>query len=160
MSEIASTENLYRRIPFGRNWCCFANGKWRASSQAFGDRDRRTSVDRASIRAILRPAGLAWTQETADNGVAELITGDVRSIKIIAEPPKSAKVEHAVEVYPRPIEGQPGERDNPAHAQIEPQPDWATTSAFRRLQERLALMAEMRILPRCVRPAGDEFGLL
>ncbi len=105
---------------------------------------------------------MTWTQEEPSNGISSLKTEEVRSIKITSKPEKGDKVEHAMDVYPRPIKADPEAkvRENPAHAQIEPTPDWATKNAFRKLQEALAQRADVKILPRCKREPGDESGVL
>jgi len=146
--KIPDAEILQRRLQPDRKHCVFADGKWRASTQAFGDRGGKPSVDQAS----LCPTGLAWTQDgDPRNGVAVVLTGSVRLIKITAEAEGKRRVEHAVDVHSRPIKDVPNLPDNEAHAQIEPQPEWATGNAFRKLLERLSRLAEVKIRPACVR---------
>ena len=45
------------------------------------------------------------------------------------------KFKYKIDVVPRPLP------DNEAHAQIEPSPEYETKSVFRRLRERLAIIA-------------------
>jgi hypothetical protein len=107
------------------------------SSQAFSDRSHRMSVD----RAMMRDNQPERTCKQPNAGVAQVITGDVRHIGPLAvSDSHGAKVGDAqVDVEHRPIENDPDEPDNPAHAEIFVDPD--STSRYRRVIEKLALLA-------------------
>jgi hypothetical protein len=153
MSRVPDEERLHRRLLPDRRHCVFADGKFRASASAFDDRGGQVSVNLASMCG----EGPTWTQGgDLRNGVAVLVTGSVREIKTVGEPPKKAKVEHSVDVFPRPIKDHETLPDNPAHAQIEPAPVWSTPGAFRRLKEALSQRAEILVPPACVRPPETE----
>jgi hypothetical protein len=112
-----------------------SDGRLRIGSQAFRDREKKPSVDRAK----LCNNDPTYTQFDESDGVISLVTGDVRQIKGITYTLQSGSgnniIEYDIDVIYRPIS------DNPAHAQIEPSPEFLKSSTFKKLQERLALLA-------------------
>ncbi len=139
MSEnpITDDEVLYRRVPSNMKGLLktLPDGTLKVSSQAFLDRNYRPSVDRAKLRNF----NPSQTLGPFLGGVVSVITGDVRSIVDLVQPPLSMKVD----VEPKPIIDDPIEPDNPAHAEIYTNPI-CSRSAFQRLCERLALLANSR----------------
>lgn len=124
--RVRSNKGLYETIP-GR--------KVLFNSQAFADPAFRPSVDRAKLckdgpRHTLGPY--------SDAGVTSLVTGDVRGINNLDEIRTfEVNVEHM------PIMSDHTQPENEAHAEIFTKPQ-CTKSVFRRLRERLALLANTR----------------
>src|SRR5581483_4128564 len=117
VTPVADDEILYRRVPQGKNFYIIqANGTVKFSSQAFADRSFRPSVDRAEL-CHYDPM---WTQKEASDGVASVVTRDVRSIDTVVQNDEKgnpirvfcADVEHA------PIINHAELLDNFAHAEI------------------------------------------
>ena len=135
--HVYDPDELYRSVRVGEYTT--RNGKVAFSASAFSDRERKPSVDVSSIRTDPREA-----RQSADQGVAKLIAGEVRKSSKIAIFDKKGKKtgEHAVDVLHRPIENDPdGEPDNLAHCQIECHPTVEKDTTFKRLKESLAAMA-------------------
>ena len=156
MSEVGDDEVLFRRVLDTDNHVAIVDGKYKVTAQAFGDSAQKPSVDLASRCEKL--GGAAWTQDGDENGVAVLVTEKVRALKIVGVktlplplPPNTKKtvdVEHAIDVHPCPVRDDPHIRDNPAHAELRPSPEWCSKSAFRRLLEALERIASIAILPK------------
>lgn len=161
MCRVPDEEMLYRRIRDEDNHVAFADGRYIVSGQAFSDRERKPSVDIATLCIPL--GGPTWTQAGEDNGVARLKAEAVRALVIVGvhvipppRPPNTKKevdVAHAIDVHPCPVAGDPALRDNPAHAEIRPSPDWCSKNVFRRLLEALERIASVEILPKSQRSA-------
>lgn len=146
MSFVADDEILYRSISSKRNQCTRdANGSWRLSSQAFTDSSLQPSVD----RACLCEYDPSRAKKSPEDGIVSLVTIDVRNIKDFKQTDKGKPIAdengqelmHAFDVIPDPITTHP---ENPAHALITASPGYSGKSAFKRLIERLARMAEAR----------------
>lgn len=160
MTEVADEEILFRRVRNEDEYVVFVNGKYVVTGQAFSDRTMKPSVDLASLCVEL--GGPAFTQNGEDNGVARLLTRDVRNLVAMGReefklplPPrmsKEVKIPHAVDVHPCPVKDVADERDNPAHAELRPSPEWCNKGAFRRLLEGLEQIAKVEILPKSLRP--------
>lgn len=135
--QIVDADDLYRSVRAGEY--TILNGRVTFSASAFNDRERKPSVDAASLRADPRES----RRSTAD-GIAKLVAGEVRqTCKVIIFDKKGKPTgEHSVDVVHRPIKDDPdGEPDNAAHCQVECHPAIDTDSKFRRLKEALAAMA-------------------
>lgn len=139
LSMVDDGELLYRRVL----WQDVPDGK--ISVTAFNDRRWKPSVDLSSLRESVQAS-----QSLPTDGIAQLITAEVRAILIVVAPNAKPKSEapHVVDVLERPIpadnvEGLP---ENLAHAQIEVEPDFLNDSRFRKLKEALALLAGKREL--------------
>jgi len=104
----------------------------RLSSTAFNDPGQCPSVDRALLRA-----DPSHTKRNPEDGVAELLTSEVRGITNIEQTGQNGAV-YKIDVHERPVE------DNPAHAQVEAAPDFAGGSRFKKLKEALSLLASKR----------------
>lgn len=130
---------LYRRVKHGRNQVKVKDGQVRPSSQAFtGHKPKfRISVDRAE----LCDKDPAHTQQDTSDYICSVVAGEVRSIDaVIQNSPKGKEIRRHnidIEYTPNP-EADP---ENDAHADIYPHPELANKQVFRKLQERLALMA-------------------
>jgi hypothetical protein len=137
--RVADEERLYRsarateilRDPAGR--------PLRVSSQSFADRHQQVSVDRA-IRCDHDPRS---TQKSPSDAVVELIASEVRAIRsLVRRDDQGREVGvYAIDVRPDPLP------ENPAHAVIYADPEFASRSLFKRLQERLAQMARFVLPP-------------
>ena len=136
---VRNEEELYRSVR-GKleEYSYDSKGKLRISSEAFRDRDRKPSVDRAELRGF-NPV-LSKLSDT--DGVVSLMTADVRAIgtvktKILNED----VVIHAVDVVYAPT------AENPAHSQIVVNPEFFGSKSkqrnvFKLLQLALAELAE------------------
>jgi hypothetical protein len=111
----------------------------RVSSQAFGDRSQQVSVDRA-VRCDHNPH---FTQKSPSDAVVELIAREVRAIRSLVQRDEQGREVglYTIGVRPDPLP------DNAAHAVIYPDPQFASRSVFKRLQEQLAQLAHFVILP-------------
>lgn len=137
---IRDDEVLYRSVrgKYGEEYAYDNIGKLKISSEAFRDRDRKPSVDRAEFRGF-NPV-LSKLRDT--DGVVSLIAADVRAIgtvktKILNED----VVIHAVDVVYAPTP------ENPAHSQIVVNPEFFGSKSkqrnvFKLLQLALAELAE------------------
>ena len=132
---VENEEVLYRRLAM--NWGLYrlaAAGTVQISSQAFADRNQRPSVDRAWLRSF----DPSFTRLDPTDGVISLQAGDVRAIDTLQQSDEQGNViQVRVDVEHVPIPG------NYAHAEVYTAPP-CTKSAFRRLRERLAQLANQR----------------
>ncbi|WP_316181519.1 hypothetical protein [Bradyrhizobium sp. SZCCHNRI1009] len=134
---VPDTDDLYRSVREGEYRA--VGGRVTFSASAFGDRERKPSVDMSSIRKDAREA-----RKSTEQGVAKLVAGEVRqSCKIPIYDKKGKQTgEHSVDAIHRPIKDDPnGDPDNPAHCQIECHPTIDNDGRFKRLKEALAAMA-------------------
>ena len=94
------------------------------------------SVDRASLCGN----NPCYSQKDEKDAVVSLITKDVRLIdSVIQNNPKGEpEFTYKIDVLARATE------ENPAHAQIEPSPEYRNKTPFRKLLERLAYLANQR----------------
>ena len=149
---VDDNEILYRRVLCGGDgYYLNENHRTVVSSQAFSDRGQKPSVN----RALLCEDGIAFTQEGDEsNGVLSLVAKDVRAIDSVVQfdtAGRKEKLRHRIDVYPDPIKDQPGQRDNLSHAEIRPDPSYASKSIFRKLIERLAQLAAWAVKPADIR---------
>src|SRR5579872_6191853 len=131
--HVADEELLYRRVRLLPGLFVEADGKVRPSSQAFNDRYRRPSVDRANLRG----GDPTKSQIEESDSIVSLVAQDIRDIKTVEQRNEKGEVIHRymIDVEPKP------EPDNPAHAEIFAVPEFSSEGAFRRLKERLAQLA-------------------
>ncbi len=137
MSDVvADDELLYRCVFHGRGYQIDGTIT-RVSSQAFADRSKAPSVDRAKL-CDLNPQ---WTQKDSKDAVVSLIAGEIRVIDDVVQRDSQGNELYAyqIDVCPKPLD------DNPAHAQIEPSPEYKNNTPFRKVLERLAFLANQRI---------------
>lgn len=146
MSFVKDDEILYRSISVKRRQCVpNGDGHWRLSSQAFTDSSQKPSVD----RACLCDNDPVRAQKSPEDGIVSLIAHEVRGIKNFNQTKdgkplqneKGQELMHVFDVVPDPITTPP---ENPAHAQVVTSPSYTSRSAFNRLIERLARIAEDR----------------
>ncbi len=128
-------------------WGTDQAGGLRLSGSAFNDRNKEPSVDRESLLAL----GAAQSRKSESDGVACLLTGEVRAIRtVVTLDAKQQPVrEHIVDVVHVPV------TDNAAHAVVRTDPLVSNDGAFRRLKEALCLLANTRgwaYLPASKRP--------
>jgi hypothetical protein len=134
---VTNDELLYRCIFCGLDkYYRIGESGLELSSQAFTDRNQAPSVDRAKLCSY----DPQFTQKNPEDGVASLITGEVRMINVSQNDPKGNPIfDYRIDVCPRPTD------ENPSHAQIEPSPDYRNKSTFRKVAEKLARLATERI---------------
>ena len=127
---------------------------WRLSSAAFNDPGKKPSVDRAAIRP-----DPSLAKKSVSQGVASLLTEEVRTrVQVLVNPtaPPGQQVAYKVNVFARPIPANDpsGQPENPAHAQIESSPEFASNTHFNKLKDKLARIAELRGL--VLQPEGVD----
>jgi hypothetical protein len=135
---VTDDELLYRCIFCGLNkYYSIEQSGLKLSSQAFTDRNQAPSVDRVKLCGN----DPKYTQKNSDDGIVSLVAGQVRAIDSIVQ--KDSKGNplfvYKIDVHPRPT------ANNPAHAQIEPSPDYASKGTFRKVAEKLAWLATERV---------------
>jgi hypothetical protein len=124
---VRNEEELYRSVrgKLEEEYSYGPKGNLQISSEAFRDRDRKPSVDRAELRKF-NPA-LSKLSDT--DGVVSLMTADVRAIGTVKTKDQNADiVVHAVDVI-----YDPNPKSNPenyAHSQIIVNPDFFETDIF------------------------------
>lgn len=138
--RIHDEERLYRSVRATEILRDLAGQATRASSQAFSDRGQEISVDRALLRGQDPTAAL----KSPSDAVVELVAGEVRGIRSLVQRDEAGRETglYTVDVRPDPLPV------NAAHALIYADPRFASRSVFKRLQERLAMMAVFVLLPR------------
>lgn len=135
-TPIEDLEIVYRRVrPQSKHWKQLPDGTLAISPQAFYDRVKEPSVDRALLRSA------ADSREGAGNGLLRLKVGDVRAIAS-HHPSQGEKgsVAYAADVIPKP------EATNLAHCVIAFDPG-PKNRALEKLQEALALLASWELKP-------------
>lgn len=139
--QVGDDEELYRRVPHDPSFFTNVDGRLRISSSAFNDPGQKPSVDRAKLRA-----GPHETKKHLTDGIVLLAANEVRAIRDISRSGNAAPSVYEIDVIPRPIvQGNPqGEPENLAHAQIEANPTFETQGRFKKLKEKLALLASQR----------------
>jgi hypothetical protein len=111
----------------------------RLSAQAFADRNRRPSVDRAHLCGN----NSAYSRKNAGEGVVSLAARTVRTLTA-SKYDKDGKIivqEYFADVEPVPL------GDNPAHAEIFGRPAFDNDKVFRRICESLARNTAWEIVP-------------
>ena len=134
---ITKEEILYSCVFYERNCYQIVDNTAKVTSQAFAYRNRRPSVDRASL-CNYDPS---HTQKNAQDAVVSLITEKVRLIdEVVQNDPKgNPEFTYKIDVVYRPLD------ENVAHAQIEPSPEYRNQTPFKKkLLERLANLANQR----------------
>ena len=133
-------EVLYRSIrgKYGEEYAYDNVGKLKISSEAFRDRERKPSVDRAELKEF----NPSLSKRNDTDGIISLITADVRSIGTVKTKIQDADaVVHAVDVIYDPTP------ENPAHSKIVVNPEFFGSknkqrNVFKLLQLALAELAE------------------
>lgn len=130
--RVDDAEVLYRSVE-RTLWKKKNDGEFYLSSQAFADRNRRPSVDRAK----LCDHDPGYTQFRSSEYVCSLVAKDVRAIATVVKHDKKGvpQIHHNIDVEPVPISG------NNAHAEIYALPEISGGRLFERLLERLAYLA-------------------
>jgi hypothetical protein len=130
--RVDDDETLYRSV-VPELWKQRNDGEFYLSSQAFADRNRRPSVDRAKLCGH----DPSYTQFRPSDFVCSLIAEDVRAISTVVKHDKKGvpQVRHNIDVEPAPLS------HNGAHAEIYAIPEISGGRLFERLLERLAYLA-------------------
>lgn len=126
-SNIEDEELLYRRVlPDHVDW---KSHPPELTSEAFGDRGYRVSVDRAELCGH----NPVHTQDGKANYVCCLVTLAIRKIDVVVRRDQNGEVsvKHNIDVEAVPL------RDNDAHAEIFGQPHLSNDKVFRRLRHAL-----------------------
>ena len=137
---VRNEEELYRSVrgKLEEEYSYGPKGNLQISSEAFRDRDRKPSVDRAELRGY--DPTLSKLSDT--DGVISLMTADVRAIGIVKTKIQNEDaVVHAVDVVYAPTS------ENPAHSLIIVKPEFFGSknkqrNTFKLLQFALAELAE------------------
>ena len=137
---IRDDEGLYRSVrgKYGEEYSYDNIGKLKISSEAFRDRERKPSVDRAE----LKESNPSLSKRNDTDGIISLITADVRAIGTVKTKIQNTDTTvHAVDVIYDPIP------ENPAHSQIVVNPEFFGSknkqrNVFKLLQLALAELAE------------------
>ena len=137
---VRDDEVLYRSVrgKYGEEYAYDSTGQLKISSEAFRDREREPSVD----RAVLKEFNPALSKRNDTDGVVSLITADVRAIGTVKTKIQNADTTvHAVEVIYDPTP------ENPAHSKIVVIPEFFGSknkqrNVFKLLQLALAELAE------------------
>lgn len=136
---VRDDEILYRSVrgKYGEEYS-YDNGKLEISSEAFRDRERKPSVDRAELKEF----NPSLSKRNDTDGIVSLIAGDVRAIGTVKTKIQNADaVVHAVDVIYDPTP------ENPAHSKIVVSPEFFGSNnkqrnVFKLLQLALAELAE------------------
>jgi hypothetical protein len=139
LAFVEDAECLYRSVPL-KHFPIQLSGERRISSQAFTDREKKISVD----RACLCDNDPEYSKKSLEDGVAFLFAWEIRAIKDLyrLDAKQNQVQQQNVDVQPDPILKQNNVPDNPAHALIIAHPDFENKRVFQRLIERLARLAE------------------
>ena len=137
---VRNDEVLYRSVrgKYGEEYSYDNTGKLKISSEAFRDRERKPSVDRAALKGF-NPA-LSKLSET--DGIVSFIAVDVRTIGTVKTKIQNTDtIVHAVDVIYDPTP------ENPAHSKIVVNPEFFGSknkqrNVFKLLQLALAELAE------------------
>jgi len=144
MSSVTDDELLYRRVLDNPDlYEVQDDGTVKFKTLAFSDVDFRTSVDRAKL-CDNDPKRTA--KKFPGSGVVSLVTHNIRAIDDIIQYDKDQTPirEFKVDVEHVPIINDPVELDNFAHAEIHTKPECPNRRVFKRLRERLVLLANDR----------------
>lgn len=147
MTELVGDDEwLYRRALARwepKTYAQDINDSWVVAASAFISRSD-ISVD----RAILSPLGPVSSQSSSDDGVIELLTGEIRTLSISTNDRDGRSIEaHTADVVADPLP------ENDAHALIVALPPVVQSGAQRRLRDALARISNWAILPIEIRPA-------
>jgi hypothetical protein len=137
---IRDDEVLYRSVrgKYGEEYSYDNIGKLKISSEAFRDRERKPSVDRAELNEF----NPSLSKRNDTDGIVSLITADVRAIGTVKTKNQNADaIAHAVDIIYDPIP------ENPAHSKIVVSPEFLGSknkqrNVFKLLQLALAELAE------------------
>jgi hypothetical protein len=129
---VQDDEVLYRCVYYDlRAYKLTPSGDLKVTSDAFLDRNKQPSVDRAR----LCHSDPHYTQgKDKRNGVVYLIAREIRAIDDLIRHGSSPET-YTIDVAPVPL------HDNPAHAEIRTSPQIASQNVFRRLRRSLAILA-------------------
>lgn len=136
---ISNEEHLYRSVrgELRENEYTYdTTGRLKIRSNAFRDRNKKPSVDRASLREF----NPALSRLDVSDGIVTLLTADVRAIGDVTTRIDETSVRHRVDVDYAPL------AQNPAHSQIVIYPDYLGSktkqeNAFYLLRVALARLA-------------------
>ncbi len=130
--HVHDDETLYRSV-VPSLWKQKSDGEFYLSSQAFADRNRRPSVDRARLCGH----DPSYSQFRPSDYVCSLLAEDVRAISTVIRHDRKGvpQVRHNIDVEPVPLS------DNAADAEIFTVPEISGGRLFERLLEKLAYLA-------------------
>lgn len=133
---VDNDEVLYRQVPNRSSHFSYSEGQLHLSSSAFNDASSQPSVDRARLNGN----DPNRTKKAPTDGVASLVTEQVRAITDVVQRERDGTVEftYRIDVEAAPIDG------NEAHALIVTDPAFRSGNTFKRLKESLARLASAR----------------
>lgn len=137
---VRDDEVLYRSVrgKYGEEYAYDSTRQLKISSEAFRDREKEPSVDRAKLQEF----NPSLSKRNDTDGVVSLITADVRAIGTVKTKIQNADTTvHAVDVIYDPT------AENPAHSKIVVSPEFFGSknkqrNVFKLLQLALAELAE------------------
>lgn len=138
-THVEDGELLYRAVRTNSDEYRIEDGILRFTATAFNDVECKPSVDRSAMRADPRD-----TRFSPTDGITSIVARDVRAIAAVSVNSPDGKITYRVDVQHRPItESDINPRDNPAHCQIECDPEIRRTH-YKKLKEALAYLATKR----------------
>ena len=139
VSLVKDEELLYRRVLSCNSttteyYIKSPEGKINFSKLAFSDRGLKPSVDRAWLHGYVP----SKSQSGKTDGVIGLIVSNIRAINDLNSSDSKGNVtaSYKIDVVHRP------KPENQAHARVEPSPEYSSDKVFKRLQQRLAWLAD------------------
>lgn len=134
---IDDTEVLYRSVRNKVDFYKIIDGAVKFSSTAFNDKGQRPSVDRAALRNAPEDTKLYPT-----DGIAQILATEVRKVEVPVKAEDPATCFKVDVIYrPVPADNPEGEKENPAHSQIEADPEITIPRRFEKIKEALARAA-------------------
>lgn len=138
---VEDAEQLFRRVANVSGMYVETGDGLRLSSSAFNDAGRQPSVD----RALLRDGDPNRSKTSATQGIAMLLTREVRAIAEVVQRDSrgGTRFVYTIDVIASPIEpdNEAHPDYNPAHALIVSAPAFESEGTFKRLKECLARLA-------------------
>jgi len=132
--SVADDEILYRSIRAGRGgeYYIDQDGILRFTSQAFNDKSREPSVDRAKMRNN----NPTLSKKSPSDGIVSLVTSEIRAEKVpVDHSQNNNPTQYILDVIPKRLP------DNDSHAVIVPNPEYKNDKAYKRVKEKLAYLA-------------------
>lgn len=140
--DFVNDDELLYRVVYAKHIVALPDGKVEIKSEAFGDRQKRPSVDRAHLRDF--DPNLSRAAFGSNRGVVALYAREVRAISPLDAYDKNQNLIAGpqVDVEPKPIIDPVS---NVAHAEIFGTPAIEKDNLFKRLKVSLSRIAERHI---------------
>ena len=135
--RIDDNEVLYRSVRNNFDFFKVIDGAVKFSSTAFNDKGYRPSVDRAALRDAPEDTKLYPT-----DGITKIFAEEARQVKVPISADDPAMCFKVDVIYrPVPADNLEGLKENPAHSQIESDPEITVTRRFDKIKEALSRAA-------------------